>query len=66
MGVISLEFTVYRLLFTVDRLGKATAKYVDWPCFLEIMRLELTAFLKGQASKLERIFVTTRPLPSKL
>ena len=34
MGVISLEFTV-------DRLGKATAKYVDWPCFLEIMRLEL-------------------------
>ena len=41
MGVISLEFTVYCLLFTVDRLGKATAKYVDWPCFLEIMRLEL-------------------------
>ena len=41
MGVISLEFTVYRLLFTVDRLGKATAKYDDWPCFLEIMRLEL-------------------------
>jgi len=40
----------------IDRLGKATAKYDDWPCFLEIMRLELTAL----------IFVTTRPLPSKL
>jgi regulator of RNase E activity RraB len=25
----------------IDRLGKATAKYDDWPCFLEIMRLEL-------------------------
>ena len=34
----------------------ATAKYDDWPCFLEIMRSELTAL----------IFVTTRPLPSKL
>ena len=33
MGVISLAFTVYRLLFTVDGLGKATAKYVDWPCY---------------------------------
>ena len=51
MGVISLEFTVYRLLFTVERLGKATAKYDDWPYFLEIMRLKLTAL----------IFVTTRP-----
>ena len=48
--------TTQRSRFTVDRLGKATAKYDDWPCFLEIMRLELTAL----------IFVTTRPLPSKL
>ena len=38
-------------MFTVERLGKATAKYDDWPCFLEIMRLELTALT----------FVTTRP-----
>lgn len=26
---------VYRLLFTVERLGKATAKYDDWPCYLK-------------------------------
>ena len=51
-----VHVTVYRLLFTVDRLGKATAKYDDWPYFLEIMRLKLTVL----------IFVTTRPLPSKL
>ena len=32
---------VYGLPFTVDRLGKATTKYDDWPCFLEIMRSKL-------------------------
>ena len=49
--VYGLWFTVYGLLFTVERLGKATAKYDDWPYYLEIMRLKLTAL----------IFVTTRP-----
>ena len=32
---------MFSLLFTVERLGKVTAKYDDWPCFLEIMGLEL-------------------------
>ena len=34
-----------------DIFEDATAKYDDWPYFLEIMRLKLTAL----------IFVTTRP-----
>ena len=67
--VYGLLFTVYCLrflalrrcsgaggvLFTVDRLGKATAN-VKIGRFFEKTKLKLTAL----------IFVTTRPLPSKL
>ncbi len=49
--VYGLWFTVYRLLFTVERLGKATANMMIGRIYFEKMRLKLTAL----------IFVTTRP-----
>ena len=55
--------TTQRSRFTVDRLGKATAKYDDWPCFFgnNEVRINCVDFCHDSAITKQALMALTAP-----